>query len=52
MSARKKPKPRPPESSAFKDMLRRLMKVPKRELDEKEAEYQRERATAKRQKIG
>lgn len=33
----------PPGFSAFKNLLEKLAKVPKREIDEKEAEYQRER---------
>lgn len=44
-------KPPPEESSAFKDLLEKLVKVPKREIDEKEREYRNGREEArKRQK--
>jgi hypothetical protein len=43
----KKDKP-PPGFSAFKKLLEKVAKVPKSEIDEKEAEYQRERKGAKR----
>jgi hypothetical protein len=36
-------KPPPDAYSAFKAFLEKLVKVPKSEIDEKEAEYQRER---------
>jgi hypothetical protein len=42
VTERKKP-PKPEGYSAFKRLLEKLVKVPKREIDEKEAEYQRER---------
>jgi hypothetical protein len=35
--------PKPPGFSAFKSLLEKLVKVPKAEIDEKEAEYQRQR---------
>ena len=38
-----KKKPPPREYSAFKKLLGKLAKVPKNEIEEKEAEYQRER---------
>jgi hypothetical protein len=43
-----KPPPRPPGFSAFKNLLEKLAKVPKREIDEKEAEYRRERETLRK----
>jgi hypothetical protein len=42
-----RPKP-PPGFSAFKQFLEKLAKVPKGEIDEKEAEYQKERADRKK----
>ena len=38
----KKPKP-PPGFSAFKKLLGKVAKVPKSEIDQKEAEYQQDR---------
>ncbi|HXG54470.1 MAG TPA: hypothetical protein VNJ03_03750 [Vicinamibacterales bacterium] len=38
----------PPGHSALKDLLEKIAKVPKREIDEKEAEYQRERSECKK----
>jgi hypothetical protein len=38
----------PPGFSAFKNLLAKIAKVPKREIDEKEAEYQRTRAEQKK----
>lgn len=35
--------PKPEGFSAFKRLLEKLVRVPKGEIDEKEAEYQRER---------
>jgi hypothetical protein len=43
VTQRKKPLPKEGEYSAFKTLLDKLVKVPKREIDEKEAQYQRER---------
>lgn len=43
----KKEKP-PPGFSAFKNLLARVAKVPKSEIDEKEVEYQRERLKEKK----
>lgn len=40
----------PPGFSAFKEFLGRLVKVPKAEIDEKEAEYQRERERVKQKR--
>jgi hypothetical protein len=40
---RKKPPPTP-EESRFKDLLRRIVAVPKEEIAKKETEYQRMRA--------
>ncbi len=42
-----RPKP-PPGFSAFKQFLEKLAKVPKEEIDEKEAEYQRSRETLRK----
>jgi hypothetical protein len=46
-----KPKKPPPKNadewSAFQRLLKGIARVPKAELDEKEAEYQRERAAKK-----
>jgi hypothetical protein len=39
----------PPGFSAFKKLLENIAKVPKREIDEKEAEYQREREALRKQ---
>jgi hypothetical protein len=44
VSERKKPPPG--EYSAFKRLLGKLVKVPRREIHEKEKEYQRERENA------
>jgi hypothetical protein len=41
-------KPPPDAYSAFKAFLEKLVKVPKSEIDEKEAEYQRERERQRR----
>lgn len=38
----------PPGFSAFKEFLGRLVKVPKKEIDRKETEYQRERSERKK----
>jgi hypothetical protein len=41
---RKKPPPSA-EDARFKDLLRRIVAVPKEEVTKKEAEYQRERSS-------
>ena len=42
-------KPPPPdESSAFKDLLEKLLKVPKREMDKKEEQYRKQRETLRK----
>ena len=46
----KKPERPPPGFSAFKDLLRRIVRVSKSEIDEKEAEYRREREILKKSK--
>ena len=48
----KKPKPPPgtDELSAFRKLLGKLAKVPKSEIDAKEAEYQRERERIRKKK--
>jgi hypothetical protein len=38
------PKPPPPKLSDFKDLLRKLMRVPKSEVEEKESEIQAQKA--------
>ena len=43
------PKAPPPKLSDFKNLLRKLMQVPKSEVDEQEAQFQREKE-AKRKK--
>jgi hypothetical protein len=47
MTEEKKP---PPKLSDFKDLLRKLMQVPKREADEKEAEYQMGRKSVRKKR--
>lgn len=47
MTAKKKP---PGEYSAFRRLLEKLVNVPKREIDAKEAEYQRGREIKKRKR--
>ena len=42
----------PPGFSAFKKLLGKIAKVPKREIDEKEAEYQRERERLRKKHKG
>ena len=49
MTAKKPPKP-PPGFSAFKTLLTKIARVPKREIDEQETEYRREREATKRVK--
>ena len=44
----KKPPREPAGFSAFKEFLEKLVRVPKRELDEKEAQYQEERERLRR----
>ena len=39
---------KPPGFSAFKKLLEKLARVPRAEIDEKEAEYQRERETLRK----
>jgi hypothetical protein len=46
-----KDKPPPPGFSAFKKLLEKVAKVPKSEIDEKEAEYQAERKDASKARI-
>jgi hypothetical protein len=54
MPPMKKPKARaaekPEEFRRFEDFTRRLMAVPKKEIDEQKAEYERKKAAAKKQK--
>jgi hypothetical protein len=48
----KKPKPNKPPSEEFKrfeDFTRRLMAVPKKEIDAEKAKYERKKAAKKRQ---
>jgi hypothetical protein len=48
----KKTKPTKPPSEEFKrfeDFTRRLMAVPKKEIDEQKVKYERKKATKKRQ---
>jgi hypothetical protein len=40
----------PPAFSAFKNLLEKLVKVPKAEIDEQEREYQRQREAERRTK--
>lgn len=42
----------PPGFSAFKSLLDKLVKVPKREIDEKDAKYQKERERFRKNKAG
>jgi hypothetical protein len=45
---KKRPPPKPPKEFArFKDFLRRIVAVPKKEVDEKMAEYRRRQAEGK-----
>jgi hypothetical protein len=46
------PEKPPPGFSAFKSLLEKLVKVPKREIDEKEAKYQKERERLRKNKAG
>ena len=49
MTEAKPPAKLPPGFSAFKALLKKLVRVPKEELDEREAEYQRERERLRKQ---
>jgi hypothetical protein len=40
---------KPEEFKRFEDFTRRLMAVPKKEIDEQKAKYERKKATKKRQ---
>jgi hypothetical protein len=46
----KKPQRKPDEYTAFKRLLNGIAKVPKAELDEQEAEYQREREAERKRR--
>jgi len=46
VNERKEPSsPADPTPDAFRDLVARIVQVPKAEIDRREAEYQRERAT-------
>ena len=49
MTEKEKP---PPGFSAFKNLLEKLVKVPKAEIDQREAEYRREREAERERKRG
>ena len=49
MTDKKKPPP-PDEYSAFKRLLSKIARVPKHEIDEEEAKYQREREALRKKK--
>ena len=40
-----------PSDRAFQELLRKRVRVPKRQLDEQEAEYQKKREALKRQPV-
>lgn len=48
----KKGKPKPSEEYArFEKLAKQLISVPKSELDKREAEYQRQKKTAKKRRV-
>ena len=52
MTEAKPPAKPPPGFSAFKALLKKIVKVPKEELDEREEEYQRTRGRKRQRAAG